>query len=88
MRKALIGASIALLVTMFVLIDCSNMNANASNHMRAVLKLPDGEVIDGDCSYYSFERYTGGSGYCTEVYIDGVTYIVPIGSTDLVIIKD
>lgn len=84
MRRSLgIFMIIALLLT-----GCGAMNANASNHMRAVLKLPNGEVIDGDCSYYSFERYNGGTCFCTEVHIDGITYIVPVGSTDLVIIKN
>lgn len=84
MRRSLgIFMIIALLLT-----GCGAVDANASEHMRAILRLPNGEIVDGNCSYYYTHVWYETGIESTEVTIDGVVYIVPIGSTDLVIIKD
>lgn len=84
MRRSLgIFMIIALLLT-----GCGAVNANASEHMRAILHLPNDDVVEGYCNYYDFHYPTYGGLLYVEVTIDGTTYLIPNGSTDLVIIKD
>ena len=53
----------------FCMVSCGSNNSKNDKDKYAILKLPNGEIVEGKC-----EGYTRWSGNFMEIRVDGTTY--------------